>query len=71
LNAGTTANTTTDGDSSASASVDGCVDVGAELDVNAGADGSFFGLFDKTTQVNLLSKKFELFKVRIILFTEC
>ncbi|KAK7457177.1 hypothetical protein VKT23_010476 [Stygiomarasmius scandens] len=63
LNAGATAsNTSTDGGSGASASVDGCVDVGAELDVNAGADSSFFGLFDKTTQVNLFSKKFELFK---------
>ncbi|THU98962.1 hypothetical protein K435DRAFT_828282 [Dendrothele bispora CBS 962.96] len=62
LNAGAVASVTTDGDKSASADVNGCVDVGAGFDVNAGADGSFFGLFDKTTQINLFSKKFELFK---------
>lgn len=48
---------------SASAGVDGCVDVGTGFDVNAGADGSFFGIFDKNTKVNLFSKKFDLFKV--------
>ncbi|KAK7457234.1 hypothetical protein VKT23_010536 [Stygiomarasmius scandens] len=62
LNAGAVASVTTDGDKSASADVEGCVDVGAGFDVNAGADGSFFGLFDKSTQINLFSKKFELFK---------
>ncbi|KAK7049915.1 hypothetical protein VNI00_005345 [Paramarasmius palmivorus] len=43
------------------ASVKGCVDVGTGLDVNAGADASFFGLFDKNSKVNLFTKKFDLF----------
>lgn len=42
--------------------VQGCVDVGTQLDVNAGADASFFKLFDKNTKVNLFTKKFDLFK---------
>jgi hypothetical protein len=46
-----------------SASFGGCVDVSAGLDVNAGADASFFGLFDAQTKVNLFTKKFDLFKV--------
>jgi len=45
-----------------SASFGGCVDVSAGLDVNAGADASFFGLFDAQTKVNLFTKKFDLFK---------
>ncbi|KDR73200.1 hypothetical protein GALMADRAFT_212663 [Galerina marginata CBS 339.88] len=40
----------------------GCFTVDSALDVNAGADGSFFGLFDKNTKVDLFNKKFELFK---------
>uniref|UniRef100_A0A0W0EY55 DUF7223 domain-containing protein n=1 Tax=Moniliophthora roreri TaxID=221103 RepID=A0A0W0EY55_MONRR len=44
------------------ASVNGCLDVGTGIDVNAGADASFFGLFDKNTKVNLFTKKFDLFK---------
>ncbi|KAF8877426.1 hypothetical protein BD779DRAFT_1557588, partial [Infundibulicybe gibba] len=32
------------------------------LNINAGADASFFGLFDPSTQVTLFSKNFELFK---------
>ncbi|KAL0946002.1 hypothetical protein HGRIS_012278 [Hohenbuehelia grisea] len=47
---------------SASASVDGCVEVTAGFDVRAGADASFFGLFNTGTQVSLFSKKFEVFK---------
>ncbi|KAG6908291.1 hypothetical protein DXG01_005392 [Tephrocybe rancida] len=46
----------------ASASFGGCFRVNAGLDVNAGADASFFGLFDKNTQVSLFSKKFEILK---------
>ncbi|KAF7289296.1 hypothetical protein MIND_01391300 [Mycena indigotica] len=49
----------TDGKSS-SGDIKGCIDVGAGLDVNAGAEGSFFKIFDKSTQVNLFSKKFNL-----------
>ena len=48
-----------------SAKFGGCVELGTGLDVNAGADADFFGLFNKGTSVNLFSKKFELFKVRV------
>lgn len=40
----------------------GCFEVKAGLDVTAGADSGFFGLFDGNTQVSLFSKSFELFK---------
>ncbi|KAF8186254.1 hypothetical protein BJ912DRAFT_972030 [Pholiota molesta] len=46
----------------ASTSFGGCVEIDANLDVNAGATGSFFGLFDATTKVDLFQKKFEIFK---------
>ncbi|KAF9474083.1 hypothetical protein BDN70DRAFT_340803 [Pholiota conissans] len=45
-----------------SASFGGCLEVDATLDVNAGASGSFFGLFDKSTKVDLFNKKFEVLK---------
>lgn len=47
-----------------SAKFGGCVQLGTGLDVNAGANSDFFGLFNVGTSVNLFSKKFELFKVR-------
>lgn len=47
-----------------SATFGGCVELDTGLDVNAGANGDFFGLFDTGTSVKLFSKKFELFKVR-------
>lgn len=47
----------------------GCIEVGAGLDVNAGADADFFGLFNPSTKVNLFSKKFQIFKVRLIPFS--
>ncbi|KAJ7282823.1 hypothetical protein C8J57DRAFT_1296618 [Mycena rebaudengoi] len=40
----------------------GCFSVNAGLSVNAGAEGSFFGLFDDSTEVELFNKEFELFK---------
>lgn len=43
-------------------SVNGCADVGAGFDVNAGADGSFFGVFDQSASVALFSKKIDIFK---------
>ncbi|THU93422.1 hypothetical protein K435DRAFT_191536 [Dendrothele bispora CBS 962.96] len=61
LNASAVANVTTQGDNSTSSNVDGCVDIGAGFDVNLGADGSFFGLFDESTQLTLFSKEFELY----------
>lgn len=53
----------TDNATETSASFNGCVGVDAGLDVNAGADASFFGIFDQSTQVNLFTKKFDLFDV--------
>lgn len=47
----------------------GCIEIGAGLDVNAGADADFFGLFNPSTKVNLFSKKFQIFKVRLIPFS--
>ncbi|KAF8961154.1 hypothetical protein BDZ97DRAFT_1226986 [Flammula alnicola] len=44
------------------ASFGGCFEIDAGLDVNVGADGNFFGLFDASTKVALFSQKFELFK---------
>ncbi|KAJ7150478.1 hypothetical protein C8R43DRAFT_1191678 [Mycena crocata] len=41
---------------------EGCVDIGAGLAINAGADGEFFGLFDFAPQVNLFTKNFDFFK---------
>ena len=43
--------------------MNGCADVGAGLDVNAGADGSFFGVFDQWASVALFSKKIDIFQV--------
>ena len=45
------------------ASVDGCVDISASLDVEAGARGAFLNLFNEQTKESLFNKKFELFKV--------
>ncbi|KAJ7438099.1 hypothetical protein B0H11DRAFT_2105656 [Mycena galericulata] len=59
LDANATADASTTG-SSASASVNGCVDVGAGLDVSAGASADFFGLFDPSTSVSLFNKQFTL-----------
>ncbi|KAJ7474893.1 hypothetical protein FB451DRAFT_277804 [Mycena latifolia] len=50
------------GVTSKSASLDGCVDIGAGLAINAGADGEFFGLFDFAPQTNLFTKNFDFFK---------
>ncbi|KAG6857113.1 hypothetical protein H0H87_009238 [Tephrocybe sp. NHM501043] len=48
---------------SANASVDGCISANTALNVNAGADASFFGIFDKGTTVPLFGKDFQLFKL--------
>lgn len=47
-----------------STSFGGCFEILAGLDVNAGANAEFFGLFDASTKVPLFTKEFELFKVR-------
>ncbi|EIM91796.1 uncharacterized protein STEHIDRAFT_46336 [Stereum hirsutum FP-91666 SS1] len=41
----------------------GCVDVSAQLSVNAGADAKFFSIFDETVQVPLFDKTFDIFQV--------
>ena len=51
------------GASPASASAQACVDLSTGFAVNAGARGSFPGLFDDSTHVTLFNKDFELFKV--------
>ncbi|TFK96038.1 hypothetical protein BDV98DRAFT_576837 [Pterulicium gracile] len=45
-----------------SSSVEGCVEITSQLDVNVGADANLFGLFNEKTQFSLFSQKFELFK---------
>lgn len=49
----------------ASTGVNGCIDVGAALNVNAGADAKFFAIFDANAKVNLFTQKFDFFNVRI------
>jgi len=48
-------------------SVGGCFEIDSEFSVNAGAEGSFFDLFDENTKVPLFDKKFQLFKVCLLL----
>lgn len=65
-NAGVAVESTTgDVTTNAGASVDGCVGAAARLDVNAGAEGSFFGIFDKSTKVPLFGKEFPIFDVSV------
>ena len=47
----------------ANASAEGCVDLSSGFDVNAGAQGSFLGLSDESTQATLFTKDSELFLV--------
>jgi hypothetical protein len=51
LDAAATAAVSTTDPASASGSVNGCVDIGAGIDVNVGASADFFGLFDPSTKV--------------------
>lgn len=48
---------------SVTGSVTGCVDINAGLNVYAGADADFFGLFDKSTSVKLYNKNWDVFAV--------
>ncbi|KAJ7053177.1 hypothetical protein C8F01DRAFT_996912, partial [Mycena amicta] len=43
----------------------GSFTISAGIDLSAGATGSFFGLFDKSTKVSLFKKDFELLTVRV------
>ncbi|KAJ7479731.1 hypothetical protein FB451DRAFT_1086295 [Mycena latifolia] len=49
-------------DPTVSTAFGGCVQVQGGIDVNAGAQGEFFHLFDDLVSVLLFSKKFEIFK---------
>ncbi|KAF7312700.1 hypothetical protein MIND_00284700 [Mycena indigotica] len=42
-------------------SIGGCVNVTANVNVNVGADGSFFGLFNQLASVPLFNKDFKIF----------
>jgi hypothetical protein len=46
-----------------SASFSGCFDIGAGLDVVAGATAKFFNIFDQSTSYTLFSRDWELYKV--------
>lgn len=50
-----------------------CLSGDADISVNVGADGSFFGLFDASTGASLFNKDFPLFQVRAhnLLYTIC
>jgi hypothetical protein len=43
--------------------VQGCIDLNGGIAANAGAQGSFFGLFDASKTIPIFSKKFQLFQV--------
>ncbi|KAJ7113649.1 hypothetical protein C8R44DRAFT_741233 [Mycena epipterygia] len=49
-------------DTTTSGSFGGCVAVNGGINVNAGATGDFFGLFDDTASVSLFTKNFQIFK---------
>jgi hypothetical protein len=55
----------------ASGSANGCVNVGAGLSVDAGAQGSLFGLFNAETKVSLFNQTFELLKVFSVIQKVC
>ncbi|KAI5116203.1 hypothetical protein M0805_006760 [Coniferiporia weirii] len=62
LEAGVNGSIDTGGDTSASAEVDGCVNIGGGVSVDVGAEGSLPGLFDDSTQTSLLQKSFSFFQ---------
>lgn len=49
----------------ASGSFSGCVEVGSEIAVNAGIEGSIPGILDKSTAIPIFNKPFELFKASL------
>lgn len=61
-NASVSKNGTNSTNTSAGASVGGCVDVLAGLAVNAGADADLLGIFKANEKISLFSKSFDLFK---------
>lgn len=63
LNDGATKGDPSKGTTDAPTQLNGCVGVGGGMSVNAGAEGSFYDLFDNSTQVALFSKDIQLFQV--------
>ena len=61
----TTNSTSVPVSTSANGTFTGCFEIDGGLDVNAGATGSFFGIFSKSTEVELFSKDFKIFSVRV------
>ncbi|KAI5116443.1 hypothetical protein M0805_008630 [Coniferiporia weirii] len=62
LEASADGNIDTGGAKSASAEIDGCVDLNGSVSVDVGAEGSFPGLFDASTQTSLFQKDFNFFQ---------
>ncbi|KAJ6451289.1 hypothetical protein C8R45DRAFT_1223870 [Mycena sanguinolenta] len=56
------ADSTAPGSLTTSTSFGGCVGVNGGVDVNVGATGDFFGLFDKTASATPFSKSFQIFQ---------
>ncbi|KAJ7746534.1 hypothetical protein B0H14DRAFT_2406458 [Mycena olivaceomarginata] len=48
-------------DDSTTKSLGGCINVNGGISVNVGAEGSFFGLFDKLANAKLFNKNFKIF----------
>lgn len=63
LDASATGSVSTEGDKSDSAEFAGCVDLKGGFSANAGAQGTFFDIFNENTQIPIVSKEFELFRV--------
>ncbi len=59
-------NVTTDGD----ATFGGCFTVSAGFNVNVGAQGSFFGIFDQSVSKTLFGKDFQIFQVCYVCFVK-
>ncbi|TDL21133.1 hypothetical protein BD410DRAFT_750102 [Rickenella mellea] len=62
LDAAANAKVATNGTKSAGASVNGCVDITGGVAANAGAQGSFFDLFNDQTVVPIFSQNFDIFQ---------
>ncbi|TDL13688.1 hypothetical protein BD410DRAFT_846704 [Rickenella mellea] len=62
LDAAANAKVATNGTKSAGASVNGCVDITGGVAANAGAQGSFFDLFNDQTVVPIFSQNLDIFQ---------
>ncbi|KAJ6556420.1 hypothetical protein B0H19DRAFT_1262481 [Mycena capillaripes] len=57
----TTADVATTSGTETTKSLGGCINVNGGISINAGAEGSFFGLFDKVANARLFDKNFKIF----------